>query len=72
MSPRSSARLGRRYGRLMRSLSCGWSTRIVGVEVGLLLEVEGCSAAGRIEWPTRRPARWRGRIECETVVLSTS
>ncbi len=48
-----------------------WTTQIVNVEAAQLLDVvEGRSAAGPIEWLTRRPPQWRDRIEWATLDLS--
>jgi len=48
-----------------------WTTQIVDVEAGQLLDVvEGRSAQGPLEWLTQRPEAWRDRIEWATLDLS--
>jgi transposase len=48
-----------------------WTTQIVDVEAGQLLDVvEGRSAQGPIEWLTQRPQAWRERVEWATLDLS--
>lgn len=48
-----------------------WTTQIVDVEAGQLLDVvEGRSAHGPIEWLTNQPQQWRDRIEWATLDLS--
>jgi transposase len=48
-----------------------WTTQIVDVQAGQLLDiVEGRSAAGPIEWLTQRPPRWRDQIKFATLDLS--
>ena len=48
-----------------------WTTQIVDVGVGQLLDVvEGRSARGPIEWLAERPIEWRNRIEWATLDLS--
>ena len=57
-----------RLGRWRRQ---AWTTQIVDVEAGQLLDVvEGRSAAGPIGWLSGRPLEWRERIVWATLDLS--
>lgn len=57
-----------RLGRWRRQQ---WTTQIVDVDAGQLLDVvDGRSAQGPIEWLTRQPQQWRERIEWATLDLS--
>lgn len=48
-----------------------WTTQIVDVQAGQLLDVvEGRTASGPIAWLTERPVEWRNRVEWATLDLS--
>ena len=48
-----------------------WTTQIVDVQAGQLLDVvDGRTAQGPINWLTQRPAPWRDRVEWATLDLS--
>jgi transposase len=48
-----------------------WTTQIVDVEVGQLLDVvEGRTATGPIHWLAERPQHWRDGVEWATLDLS--